>query len=86
MKNGESDDVYGGRTVVGAATYSAVAAWMDSRYKADRLDREEGCRDRLVTSRLDDLREYGRTVISRFDTRSGEAEWLVVDGTLAGAE
>lgn len=62
-----------------------VAAWIDRKYKPDRLNREPGTRERIIASREHDLREYGSTLISHHDAITGRTEWLHADGTEASA-
>jgi len=60
-----------------------VAEFIDTYYKPDRLNREPGTRDRIITDRERDLEQYGRTLISHHDCVRGKVAWLYADGKVA---
>ncbi|WP_280389883.1 hypothetical protein [Nocardia wallacei] len=66
-------------TSINEVTETAVAEWIDRYYKNDRLTRESGTRGRIIADRLDDMQRYGRTLISRHDSVTGNPEWLSVN-------
>ncbi|WP_280465997.1 hypothetical protein [Nocardia brasiliensis] len=68
-----------GITVISAVTKTAVTEWIDRHYKADRLNRDPGSRERIIADRLNDMQHHGRAVISRHESITGEAVWLSTD-------
>lgn len=57
--------------------FNGVARWLDKYYKEDRLNRPGGTREKIIKDRALDLVLYGHTLISRHDSVTGKAEWLI---------
>ena len=53
-----------------------VTQWIDNNYRPERLNRDEGTRNRIIADRVTDMESYGEAWISRHDSRNGQATVL----------
>lgn len=64
-------------TMTAIDTVSTVAQAMDRYYKADRLNRPGGTRERLIADREGEATQYGYTCIASFhDSTNGMAVYI----------